>query len=102
MKLQIYSLEGCPYSIKSEAMLKLCKPEIIKVSQYEKDKYKTLNKMDTFPQIFLIDDTKKIKIGGLNDTIDLLNQIYKINNLQKNIKYTDSDMNILKKFFSKS
>ena len=40
MPLTIYSLEGCPYSIKSESLLKLYNPKIIKVSQAEKDKYK--------------------------------------------------------------
>ena len=40
MQLIIYSLEGCPYSMKSESLLKLYKPKIVKVTQAEKDKYK--------------------------------------------------------------
>ena len=53
MSLIIYSLEGCPYSMKSESLLKLYKPKIVKVSQLEKEKYKKQNNMNTFPQIFL-------------------------------------------------
>ena len=44
MLLYIYSLIGCPYSLKSEETLKLYKPKIMKVSQNEKDKYKKMNK----------------------------------------------------------
>ena len=77
MKLEIYSLIGCPYSMKSESLLKLYKPNIHKVSQEEKDKYKQQNKMDTFPQIFLLNDQNKIKIGGYSDVKELLSKIFR-------------------------
>ena len=91
MQLIIYSLEGCPYSMKSESLLKLYKPKIVKVTQAEKDKYKKQNGMNTFPQIFL--DT--IKIGGLDSVTELLAKIF--NNEKINFNTTDSDKLI--KFF---
>ena len=77
MKLEIYSLIGCPYSMKSEALLKLYNPIIHKVEQNEKDKYKQQNNMNTFPQIFLLNNNNKIKIGGYSDVKDLLSKIFK-------------------------
>ena len=95
MLLYIYSLEGCPYSIKSESKFIAYKPDIIKVSQSEKNKYKKMNKMDTFPQIFLVDNDEKIKIGGYSDTINLLALIFE----NKKINYSKNDAERLKKFF---
>jgi glutaredoxin len=67
MLLRIYSLEYCPYSMKSEIKFKAYNPDIIKVSQLKKNEYKKMNGMDTFPQIFLVDGKEKIKLGGYND-----------------------------------
>lgn len=91
MSLIIYSLEGCPYSMKSESLLKLYKPKIFKVSQSEKEKYKKQNDMNTFPQIFL----DKIQIGGLDSVTALLAKIF--NNEKINFNTTDADKLI--KFF---
>lgn len=91
MPLTIYSLEGCPYSIKSESLLKLYNPKIIKVSQAEKDKYKKQNGMNTFPQIFL--DT--IKIGGLDSVTELLAKIFN----KEKINFNNEDSDRLIKFF---
>jgi len=77
MKLEIYSLIGCPYSMKSESLLRLYKPNIHKVSYEEKDKYKQQNSMKTFPQIFLLDENGKTKIGGYSDVKDLLSKVFK-------------------------
>ena len=97
MKLYIYSLIGCPYSIKSESMLKPYNPEIIKVDQNEKNKYKKMNNMDTFPQIFLVNEEsdRRIKIGGLDNTVELLSNIFN----KKSIDYSSEDAKQLKKFF---
>lgn len=95
MLLYIYSLMGCPYSLKSEETLKLYKPKIMKVSKNEKDKYKKMNNMSTFPQIFLVDNDSNIKIGGYNDMIELLAKIFK----NEEINYSNDDANKLKKFF---
>jgi glutaredoxin len=96
MKLEIYSLIGCPYSMKAEQLLKLYKPIIHKVSQDEKDKYKQQNKMDTFPQIFLLNNQNKTKIGGYSDVKDLLSKIFK--NEQINL---DNSEEIIKFFLNK-
>ena len=97
MKLYIYSLIGCPYSIKSEILLDQYKPQIIKVEQNEKNKYKKMNNMDTFPQIFLVNEESevRIKIGGLDNTVELLNNIFN----KKSIDYSTEDSKQLKKFF---
>jgi len=91
MTLTIYSLEGCPYSMRSESLLKLYKPKIVKVSQTEKDKYKKQNDMTTFPQIFL----DNIKIGGLDSVTALLAKIF---NGEK-INFNNEDSDKLIKFF---
>ena len=96
MKLEIFSLIGCPYSIKAEALLKLYKPIIHKVDQNDKDKYKQENNMNTFPQIFLLNDQKKIKIGGYTDVKNLLSKIFK--NEQINL---DNSEEIIKFFLNK-
>jgi len=91
MQLVIYSLEGCPYSMRSESLLKLYKPKIVKVSQAEKEKYKKQNDMTTFPQIFL----DNIKIGGLDSVTALLAKIF---NGEK-INFNNEDSDKLVKFF---
>jgi glutaredoxin len=91
MQLVIYSLEGCPYSMRSESLLKLYKPKIVKVSQAEKEKYKKQNDMTTFPQIFL----DNIKIGGLDSVTALLAKIF---NGEK-INFNNEDSDKLIKFF---
>ena len=63
----IYSLIGCYFSQKAELTMVdfnlKNKIKIIKVKYEEKDKYKKLNNMNTFPQIFLLKDKKNIKLG---------------------------------------
>jgi len=96
MKLEIFSLIDCPYSMKSEKLLKLYKPIIYKVSQDEKDKYKQENNMNTFPQIFLLNNQNKIKIGGYSDVKELLSKIFK--NEKINL---DNSEEIIKFFLNK-
>ena len=99
MRLYIYSLEGCTYSMKAEKLLKECDPKIIKVAQSksEKDYYNRVNDMPTYPQIFLIDkkSNKKIKIGGYDDVKVLLNKIFKNDSLE----YSKDDCILLENFF---
>ena len=53
--------------------------------------------MNTFPQIFLEDDSKKlIKIGGYDATMKLLSDIFS----KANISYSENDTLSLKKFFN--
>jgi len=84
MRLEIYSLIGCPYSMKSENLLKLYKPIIHKVSQEEKQKYKQQNSMETFPQIFLLNGNEKTKIGGYSEVKELLSKVFKNEKLNLN------------------
>lgn len=86
----VYSLENCPYSMKSEKLLEDKKnKKIIKVKYSNKEKYKKKNKMNTFPQIFLNYKNKKIKLGGCDNLENIMNIISKTENLTnilKNIK----------------
>ena len=68
-KLVVYSLVGCGYSMAAENLLsKLgAKADIIKVAQADKQGIKDKNGMNTFPQVFLEEDDKKILIGGFDD-----------------------------------
>jgi glutaredoxin len=95
MKLIIYSLIGCPYSMKSEKLLEKYQPKIIKVNYNEKEQIKRQNNMPTFPQIFLEDGDKKIKIGGFDDTVSLLRKIFN----KQEIEYSKEESEKLKKFF---
>jgi glutaredoxin len=95
MLLRIYSLENCPYSEQAEIKFKAYNPDVIKVSQLKKNEYKKMNGMNTFPQIFLVDGNEKIKIGGYNDTIDLLAHIFK----NETINYPKDKAEKLQKFF---
>jgi glutaredoxin len=94
MKLIIYSLVGCPYSMKAEQLLEKYQPKIIKVSYQEKEQIKRQNNMPTFPQIFLEEKEKKITIGGFNDVVRLMRKIF--NN--EKIEYSE-DSEKLKNFF---
>jgi glutaredoxin len=96
MILEIYSLVGCPYSMKAEKLLKLYKPNIYKVSQKEKETYKQKNKMDTFTQIFLLDKNERTKIGGYSDVIELLSKIFK----NEKINFENSE-EVIKFFLNK-
>jgi len=98
MQLFIYSLVGCPWSLKSENKLKAYNPNIIKVDQSEKSKFKQMNNMNTFPQIFLIDGNEKaIKIGGYDETMQLLSDIFENKDI---VAYNDKDKQSLINFFT--
>lgn len=67
----LYTLQHCPYS--QEALHALELLEIphrnIVVKMKDKDKYKKKHQMDTFPQIFLKENKKIIKIGGFRELV---------------------------------
>ena len=81
--LEVYSLDGCYYSQNAEKIIKenKLKVNIIKVPNDTKIKKEInkKNKMNTYPQIFIIFDEKnKFKIGGcdeLNEHINLCKHI---------------------------
>jgi glutaredoxin len=92
----IYSLEYCPYSMEAEQIIKQnnLSHKIIKVKQEEKNKYKKLNKWNTFPQVFYKHKTNKLKlIGGCSD-------LEKYINIINIIKEENININILKYVFS--
>ncbi len=92
--IHIYSLEGCGYSQKALDLLKEHKlsHKIIEVTQQDKNKYKKMNKMETFPQIFIVDGKKKMKLGGSTDLLALI----QISHL---IKFNNISFNKAKKFY---
>lgn len=70
-----YILKGCPYSMLADEILKKnSNNQLIYVDYSEKDKYKKMNHMSTFPQIFYIKDGLKIKIGGYDDLSSLMDR----------------------------
>lgn len=77
----IYVLEGCPYCNNSLKLLKdnKIKHKVIVVDPKDKEKYKKINKMNTFPQIFISagKDTY-LKIGGNDDFVETLDIVKKI------------------------
>jgi len=100
MRLYIYSLMNCPYSMDAEKILEKYKPKIIKVQRDPKEKtyYNTINGMITYPQIFLVTDEKKnerIKIGGRDEMVQLLDKLFNY----KKTKYSKEDEKILSDFF---
>ena len=81
----LYVLNGCPYCNNSLKVLKenKIKHKAIVVAPQDKEKYKKINKMNTFPQIFIeADKDTYLKIGGNDDlveTIDIVKQIMNSN-----------------------
>ena len=74
--IYMYSIDGCSYCANAKVLIKeLNIPyKIITVkSQKQKDKYKELHGMNTFPQIFFKNyDGRMIKLGGYNDLVDIV------------------------------
>jgi len=84
--LKVFSLDGCYYSKSAEELLDDNKIiySLQKVSHMEKDDIKDINKMYTFPQIYLEYQDSKIIIGGYSE----LNEIYDIINKKNNLDDT--------------
>lgn len=76
----IYSLDGCPYSVDAERILKENKlpHDVIRVPRDEnlKQFYKERHQMGSFPQIFYIykgqNKTYFDKVGGRDDLVRFL------------------------------
>ena len=68
-KIEVFVIEGCPYCDGIIERLEELKLKYIKhiVNPNEKEEYKKLHKHDTFPQIFMYINKKRIKIGGYDD-----------------------------------
>ena len=72
--IKLISLNNCPYSIAAEKFFKdkKIKIELVKINHNKKNLYKN-NKIDTFPQIYLISSGKNHSklLGGFNDIQDI-------------------------------
>ncbi|AYV78992.1 MAG: hypothetical protein Faunusvirus1_12 [Faunusvirus sp.] len=88
----VYSLDGCRYSKDAVKILKKyhIPRKIINVPNEEslKSKYKKINGMATFPQIFMHINNDDIKIGGYNDLSELVYDYSAI--CEKNCKVDNS------------
>ena len=65
----IYSLDGCPFCIKAEKLLKnnSLLYKVIRITQEEKQKYKEYLRVKTFPQIYYVKNDELTPIGGCSD-----------------------------------
>jgi glutaredoxin len=83
MSIVLYVLKGCPYCNNALILLKEnnIKHKAIVVEEKDKEKYKKLNKMDTFPQIFInVNGDNYFKIGGFNDLVETMEIVKTIMN----------------------
>jgi glutaredoxin len=83
MSIVLYVLKGCPYCNNALILLKEnnIKHKAIVVEDKDKEKYKKLNKMDTFPQIFInVNANNYFKIGGFNDLVETMEIVKTIMN----------------------
>jgi glutaredoxin len=90
ISIDIYVLKDCYFSQKALYRLNSlnlnCDINVTKVTETTKEKYKRKNKMDTFPQIFILNDKKKFKIGGSTDLDNLERMIDEMNTYEFSIK----------------
>jgi len=101
--LEIISLEGCPYSIAAEELVKTkkIKHETVKINHEDKHLHKH-NKLDTFPQIYLRKDnsTGRLLLGGYQN-LDKINIMIEGNSDITNL-VTEIKKIVLDKFNKKS
>jgi glutaredoxin len=75
MSIVLYVLKGCPYCNNALMLLKEnnIKYKAIVVEDKDKEKYKKINKMKTFPQIFInVDGNNYFKLGGNDDLVETM------------------------------
>lgn len=77
--LKLISLENCPYSEGAENYLneKKIKFKLFRVNSKNKENFK--KHMQTFPQLYLIDNNKEILLGGFDKIREIDLNLYKIN-----------------------
>ncbi len=83
MSIILYVLKGCPYCDNALMLLKEnnIKHKSILVEGKDVEKYKKINKMNTFPQIFInIDANNYFKIGGNDDLVETMEIVKTIMN----------------------
>jgi len=83
MSIILYVLKGCPYCDNALMLLKEnnIKHKSILVEGKDIEKYKKINKMNTFPQIFInVDANNYFKIGGNDDLVETMEIVKTIMN----------------------
>jgi glutaredoxin len=83
MSIILYILKGCPYCDNALMLLKQnnIKYKAIVVEGKDIEKYKKINKMNTYPQIFInIDANNYFKIGGNDDLVETMEIVKTIMN----------------------
>jgi len=83
MSISLYILKGCPYCDNALMLLKQnnIKHKAIVVEGKDIEKYKKINKMNTYPQIFInIDANNYFKIGGNDDLVETMEIVKTIMN----------------------
>tara|TARA_B100000902_G_C27252759_1_gene886186 strand:+ start:282 stop:626 length:345 start_codon:yes stop_codon:yes gene_type:complete len=104
-QLKVFSLEGCYFSQSAEELLKNNNIDysLKKVTQNEKQAIKDINKMDTFPQVFLETSNKDIKVGGFTELKNLNELVNKKDNfdniydeVSNKVEFNNNKKNILR------
>lgn len=93
--INIYVIDGCPFCYKSKLLLKTLKIRFkeINVKENEKCKYKKMNKMNTFPQIFYVKNNEKLKIGGFDELEFLISLV----EIKKKFNFNNKIINYFEK-----
>ena len=87
-ELKVIVLENCPYSIAAVELLNNYKIKFqkIEVNHNNKEQFKT-SEINTFPQIYILNNNKQLLLGGYSDLENITNIINSTKNLDK-IKQT--------------
>jgi len=95
-QLKVFSLEGCYFSQSAEELLNNnnVNYSLQKVKQTEKQSIKDLNKMYTFPQIFLETSNKNIKVGGYSELNNICDIVNNKSNLDDTVNKISTKLNI--------
>ena len=83
MSIILYILKGCPYCDNALTLLKQnnIKHKAIIVEGKDIEKYKKINKMNTYPQIFInVNGDNYFKIGGNDDLVETMEIVKTIMN----------------------
>ena len=91
----LYIINGCPFCHKAELLLNSLKIRTRKITVKTSDKlkYKKQNKMNTFPQILYLKDSKRYKIGGLDE----LEYLISIVEIKKKFNFDNKTLSFFEK-----
>jgi glutaredoxin len=91
-KLKVIVLKNCPYSIAALELLTNYKIPYskIEVTQTNKHKYKTAQ-ISTFPQIYIINKSDELLLGGYSDIEEIINIINPMDSNLKDCNQNDNN-----------